>query len=353
VKLRAEQLSAHLAKALLPMYWIAGDEPLLVQESTDLIRTHCRTLGFSEREQFFVESSFDWQHLQQSGNSLSLFATKKIIELRLRSAKLDDNAKNALRIYLSSPNPDNILLIVSPKIESAAAKTKWFQNLEEHGAVIHIWPVDAAALPQWILSRLQRLGIKADRDAIAVLADRVEGNLLAADQEIEKLALLLRSKTDQGATVTLDAKAVSQLVANSSRYNVFALVDATLAGQSLRAIRMLQGLAAEGSEPLMILAMLCKELRSLTMLAAKVEAGQSIASVLQTEHVWSNRKPCVTAALGRLSTTSLQNLLTQAGRVDHSVKGLLSSDPWRELSDLVLLTAGTETAVTRYHSLLK
>jgi len=345
--MRAEQLSAHLAESLLPMYWIAGDEPLLVQECTDLIRSHCRTLGFSEREQFFVESTFDWQNLQQSGNNLSLFATRKIIELRLRSAKLDDNAKNALRLYLSSPNPDNILLIVSPKIESAATKTKWFQNLEEQGAVIHIWPVDAAALPQWILARLQRHGIKADRDAVTVLADRVEGNLLAADQEIEKLALLLRSQTDQGAPVTLDAKAVSQWVANSSRYNVFTLIDATLGGQSLRAIKMLQGLAADGSEPLMILAMLCKELRSLTMLAAKVESGQSIASVLQSEHVWNNRKACVTAALGRLNTKSLQALLSQAERVDHSVKGLLASDPWRELSDLFLLTSGTQTAVTR------
>jgi DNA polymerase-3 subunit delta len=353
VKLRAEQLSAHLTESLLPMYWIAGDEPLLVQESTDLIRRHCRTLGFSEREQFFVEGNFDWQNLQQSGNNLSLFATRKIIELRLRSAKLDENAKNALRLYLSSPNPDNVLLIVSPKIEPAAAGTKWFQNLESYGAVIQIWPVDAVALPQWIFTRLQRHGITADREAVAVLADRVEGNLLAADQEIEKLALLLQSKADKDSALTLDLKTVSQVVANSSRYNVFALVDATLAGQSLKAVRMLQGLAADGSEPLMILAMLCKELRSLTMLAAKVEAGQSISSVLQTEHVWNNRKACVTAALGRLGTTSLQALLTQASRVDHSVKGLLSSDPWRELSILVLLTAGTETAVTRGHPVLE
>ena len=326
---------------------------MLIQETTDLLRTHCRTLGFSEREQFFVENNFDWQNLQQSGNNLSLFATKKIIELRLRSAKLDENAKNALRLYLSSPNPDNILLIISPKIESAATKTKWFQNLESQGAVIQIWPVDAAALPQWILLRLQGHGIKADREAVAVLADRVEGNLLAADQEIEKLALLLQSKADRKSPVTLDVKTVSHLVANSSRYNVFALVDATLAGQTLRAIKMLQGLSTDGSEPLMILAMLCKELRSLTMLSAKVEAGQTIASVLQTEHVWSNRKACVTAALERLNTTSLQDLLRQASRVDHSVKGLLTSDPWRELSDLVLLTAGTETAVTRYQPFLK
>jgi DNA polymerase III subunit delta len=351
VKLRAEQLSAHLAKSLLPMYWIAGDEPLLVQESADLIRLHCQKLGFSEREQFFVESSFDWQNLQQSGNNLSLFAAKKIIELRLRSAKLDDAAKNALRLYLSSPNPDNILLIISPKIESAAAKTKWFQNIEDQGAVIHLWPVDAVALPQWIFARLQRHSIKADREAVAVLADRVEGNLLAADQEIEKLALLLRSKANAGTSVTLDAETVKRLVANSSRYNVFALVDATLAGQSLRAIKMLQGLAADGSEPLMILAILCKELRSLALLAAKVESGQSIPSVLQSEHVWSNRKACVIAALERLNARSLQLLLIQAARVDQSVKGLLMSDPWRELSDLVLLTAGTETAVTRYASL--
>jgi DNA polymerase III subunit delta len=345
VKLRADQLSSHLARSLLPMYWISGDEPLLVQESTDLIRNHCRALGFTEREQFFVEGSFDWQTLQQSGNNLSLFASRKIIELRLRSAKLDESAKSALHLYLASPNPDNVLLIVSPKIESATLKTKWFQALEAKGAFLQIWPVDANALPQWISSRLQKHRIYADREAVKLLADKVEGNLLAADQEIEKLALWLHKNVDQPAQVTLDANAVTRLVADNSRYNVFAMVDATLAGESLRAMKMLNGLAADGSEPLMILAMLCKELRSLTMLATKVESGQSIEAALQSEHVWSNRKACVRSALERLSTRSLQGLLVQASRVDHSVKGLLNSDPWRELSDLILMTSGTETAV--------
>ncbi len=347
MQLRAEQLATHLQKSLLPMYWVSGDEPLLVQESTDLIRTHCRKLDFTEREQFFVESNFDWHNLQQSDSNLSLFAAKKIIELRLRSAKLDENAKSALKNYLTSPNPDNVLLIVSPKIEKATTATKWFQALEKQGAHIQIWPVDTKSLPHWIGDRLLQHGIEADREAVSLLADRVEGNLLAADQEIEKLALLLKGPGFvEGTSITLDSRAVAQMVANSSRYNVFTLVDATLAGDSARAIKVMQGLAADGSEPLMILAMISKEIRNLTQMAVRVEKGQSITAVMESERVWSNRKAVVKAALERLNAATLHRLLQQAMRVDHAVKGLLQTDPWRELSNLVLLMSGTQTAIT-------
>ena len=346
--LRTEQLAAHLQKSLLAMYWVSGDEPLLVEESTDLIRSCCRKLGFSERDQFFVESNFDWQSLQQSDNNLSLFSAKKIIELRLRSAKLDDKAKTALKDYLTSPNPDNVLLIVSPKIEKATTTTKWFQALEKQGAHIQIWPIDANNLPQWIGNRLLQHGIKADREAVSLLADRVEGNLLAADQEIEKLALRFKGPGFvEGTPISLDSAMVAQMVANSSRYNVFALVDATLAGDTARAIKVMQGLAADGSEPLMILAMISKEIRSLAQMAVKVEKGQSITAVMESERVWSNRKTVVKTALGRLDAATLHGLLQQAMLVDHAVKGLLQTDPWRELSSLVLLMSGTQTAITR------
>jgi DNA polymerase III subunit delta len=349
MKLRAENLSAQLNKQLLSMYWIAGDEPLLVQEAADLLRAHCRQQGFTERDQFFVEGSFNWQNFQQSDSNLSLFASRKIIELRLRSAKLDDAGKSALQQYLSSPNPDNVLLIVSPKLEAATLKTKWFSALEEKGALIQIWPVDIAALPQWILNRLKQRGIHADTEAVNMLADRVEGNLLAADQEIEKLSVLLHGADDADSPSAkppvLDSRTVAQLVANSSRYNVFALIDAAISGHSLRALRMLQGLAAEGSEPLMLLAMFCKELRVLLALADKVGKGSAIASAIESERVWNNRKPAVAAALERLSYPQLQQLLLQAQRVDLSVKGALEADPWRELSDLVIQLSGISTAL--------
>ncbi len=351
MQLSAEQLRQHLSKSLLPMYWIASDEVLLVQECCDLIRAHCRSLGFEERQQFFVDGSFNWQNLQQSDSNLSLFASRKIIEVRLRSAKLDDAGKKALQDYLNNPNPDNLLLIVSPKLEAATVKTKWFQQLESHGALIAIRPVDAAALPAWIASRLRRHGIDADQDALNLLAERVEGNLLAADQEVEKLAvrLLARSEPDAVAVPRLDAKTVSGMVADSSRYNVFLLIDAALAGDTTRALKVLQGLAGEGAEPLMILAMLCREIRSLTRMADRIASGQAAHAVMQSERVWSNRKAAVGAALGRLGTDQLQQLLQRARRIDQSVKGLLDTDPWREMSDVVMLLSGSSTAVTQLH----
>src|SRR5690606_33266486 len=196
MRINSDRLGSQLQKPLQAFYWIAGDETLLVMEALDLLRGHCRQQGFSEWELLVADRSFNWQTLLQTANSMSLFADRRIIELRLNSAKIDEGARTILQKYLASPNPDNVLILVTPRLEAASLNTKWFKALEAAGVVVQVWPIEVNALPSWIESRLARHGISADADAVALLSERVEGNLLAADQEIEKLRILTGASAD-------------------------------------------------------------------------------------------------------------------------------------------------------------
>lgn len=343
--LQAEQLIASLHESRLPLYWIASDEPLLLQETADRFRLECRQQGFSEREQFFVDPGFSWQSFREAGSSMSLFADKKLIELRLRNSRLGDEGNQAILDYLQNPDPDSVVLLISPKLESAQTKTRWFQQLEAQAGVANIRNINAAELPGWIRQRLQQSGLAADSHAIGLLAERVEGNLLAASQEIEKLAIL---HAQDNKTTRIDAQAIIAAVVNSSRYNVFSLLDTTLLGNTTEALKMLRGMTAEGSEPLMILAMLCKEIRSLISMSRTVANGQSIAASMQAARVWSNRKSCVQSALARHTTQQLERILMRGKQVDHAVKGLNRAKPWQELADMILLLSGCQTPVTHY-----
>src|SRR5690606_34729471 len=217
-KLRPEQLGAALAKQLAPIYLVSGDEPLLIQESCDQIRAAARKNGFSERELYHVETSFDWNQLLSAANSLSLFAEKKIIELRMPSGKPGDKGGKILQEYAESPAPDNLLLIITEKLDGAVQKSKWFKAVESFGQHIQVWPVTAAQLPRWIGLRLQSAGLRADSDAIDLLVSRIEGNLLAAVQEIEKLKLLADNNH-------INYELMASVVADSARYDVFGLAD--------------------------------------------------------------------------------------------------------------------------------
>lgn len=327
--IKPDQLTSRLKKDAPAFVWIGGDDTLLVQEACDKVRQFARAQGFSEREVFDAGTGFDWNQLVTAGNSLSLFAERKLIDMRLGSAKLDDAARSALLAYLENPNPDNLLLLTTGKIDKSAQATKWFKALEGKGLFCQIWPVSEQQLPQWITERLQQHGMTADADAVRLLAERVEGNLLAAAQEIEKLRLLITG-------THLDADTVLTIVADSSRFNVFTLIDACLEGQSARALKILNHLQAEGEESLWILNRLCFEVRNLAMMLAETERGRSIAAVMQTHNVWSNRTQLVGGALQRHSRGSLQALLEKARLVDQSVKGLLDRRPWDELADMVL-----------------
>ena len=343
MKIKLEQLSKTLSIHNLPLYWLSGDEPLLMQEAADLIRSQYKENGYTEREILNVDKSFDWGQFFQSTGNLSLFAEKKIIELRLSTAKLEDAGKKAIQHYLSDLNPDYLILLSGPKLDAATLKTKWFSEIEKHGAFMQIWPIDRDNLTPWLEQRLLREGIHADTEAIHLLVDKVEGNLLAAMQEIEKLKLLTSGASEN--TIRLDAKTVMQVVADSSRYNAYQLVDAALLGDVSRTQKMLAGLKNEGLFPLIILAAICRELRALLPMLEKKRDGQGVNAIIQSARVWYNRKQAVAAALARLDTDSIWTLLDHSRLIDQSIKGLSKADPWIELSLLLMHLSGANTGI--------
>jgi len=333
VQVKPEQVLSELTNKIPPVIWVAGDETLLVQESCDQIRKFAQAQGFSEREVYTVHSGFDWNILLESSNSLSLFAEKKLIDLRLNSAKLDDAGKKALHAYLANPSEDNLLLISSPRVEKAATNTKWFKQIETEAYFIVIWPINSQNLAAWIRQRLKSHGLTADGQAIDILCQRTEGNLLATAQEIDKLSILADNKE-------LDASMVARAVADSARFNVFTLIDTAIAGNSARALNILYHLKAESEDPLKILNFICKEIRSLCKMALQLENGQSISAVMQSERVWRNKMGPVSTALNNHSLAQLQAFLNDASLIDQSVKGLNKLNTWDELSRMILSMSG-------------
>lgn len=330
MRLRPEQLGQHLGGKLAPIYLLCGEEPLLIQEAADAIRTAARANGFNERELFHADASFDWQHLLAEANSLSLFADKKILEVRLDSGKPGDKGSKAFEEYCAAPPPDNLLLVIAPKIDMRA---KWVKGLDDSGIVVQVWPVTRAQMPNWIGQRLRQAGIRASGSAVEILANRVEGNLLAAIQEIEKLKLLAPSGD-------VDANTMSTVVADSARYNVFGLIDNILAGDIPATARTLRGLREEGAEPLAILGLLTRELRILLQAAEARQFHDTVDGVLKKHKIWDKRQPLVKDALRRLKPGHLRMLLRQAALVDRAVKGMSSAKPWDELTALALSFAG-------------
>ncbi|AFV00583.1 DNA polymerase III subunit delta [Simiduia agarivorans] len=335
-KLRAEQLAAAASKSLAPIYIISGDEPLLVQEACDTLRQSARQQGYTERERYHADKSFDWGQLHASAASLSLFAEKKIIELHITGGKPGTEGGKALQEYAARPADDNLLLIVLPKIDRNTQKAKWFSALEQAGVFIQIWPINGAQLHQWLDQRLSAAGLSADRSAIDMLATRIEGNLLAAAQEIEKLKLLA---TDG----RVDSQLLANVVANSARYDIFGLVDKALLGDVQAAVRNLQGLKGEGTEPLAILWALTRDIRSLLQVAAGTASGSNFDWACKQAGVWDSKKSIVSAALRRLKPNELEVLLRKCNGIDRAVKGMRPADPWDELLDLVLQLAGVRS----------
>lgn len=329
MQVKSEQILSELNNKVPPAIWVAGDETLLVQENCDEIRGFAQEQGFTAREVYTVQAKFDWNILLEAGNSLSLFAEKKLIEIRLNSAKLDDAGKKALHTYLENPSPDNLLLISSPKIEKAATNTKWFKQIDAKAFVVLVWPINAQNLAGWIRQRLKRHGLKANEHAIDIICQRTEGNLLATAQEIDKLSILADSKE-------LDATMVARAVADSARFNVFTLIDTALGGNSSRALNILYHLKAESEDPLKILNFICRELRSLCKMAMLIEHGQSVNAAMQSERIWRNKMGPISTALNNHSLIQLQAFLSDASLIDQSVKGLNKLNTWDELSRLVL-----------------
>lgn len=335
MQLRPEQLEADLNRQLRPVYLISGDEPLQVLEAADAVRRQARAEGFEDREVMHVASGFDWNSLLASANALSLFANRKIIDLRLPSGKPGKEGGAALREYCERLPEDTILLITTAKLDQSSVKTAWVKALEKAGALLRIWPVDARALPGWIKQRLASRGLRTDPDGLRFLAERVEGNLLAAAQEVDKLALLHGSEGSTAGTLALSLEQLHDAVSDSARYDVWGLVETLLQGQAGHAQHMLAGLKAEGVAAPAVLWALANEARNLHGMAVAIGNGMPRERVFQQQRVFDKRKPAVTAALNRLSPARLLRLTRRCAQADRVIKGQAAGRPWDALASVV------------------
>ena len=331
MRLRPNQLRQHLDKGnFAPLYVISGEEPLLVMECCDQIRQAAKASGIQDREVHHADSGFDWTTVLESANSLSLFGDRKLVEIRQDKIKLDDRSRKSILDYLQRPNPDTVLLLVWPKFEKGFDKSKWFQSMETLAAIIQVWPLDTRDFPAWLESRMRAAGLQPHRDAVTLLAERVQGNLLAAAQEVEKLRLLSTS-------TQIDGETIRQTVADHARYDIFSLVDETLEGNTAQAIRMLHFCQASGEEPTVIAWAFAREIRQLYRIRAATDRGINAQRAMQDAGVWEKKKPAVQKMVTRLSLTHLEQMLSALSRLDKAIKGWDSLHPWTGLEQLILI----------------
>jgi len=325
MKIRQDQLSATLQKGLASCYLVAGDEPLLVMEACDEIRAAARQAGIEDRELFHAEAGFDWNGLREEANAMSLFASRRILEVRIANGKPSDKGA-ALQDLCKQPNPDNLLLIICPRLDATAQRSAWFKAVDKAGVFLPVWPIERNQYPGWLKRRLQIAGLQAEPAALAALAHQTEGNLLAAVQEVEKLRLLGQQ--------TISEEMINDAIGDSSRFDAFSLADACLLGKQAEASRILSHLRGEGIEPLMILGALSRKIRQL--IALKNTSGQQLSEAFKKHNIWPKQQPPYKKALQQLGLKELHNALQKAEAVDNAVKGD-GNDPWLLLSELTLL----------------
>jgi len=325
MRLRFPQLPDQLARGLAPVYLICGDEPYQLGEAARLIRVQARAAGFEEREVLDQDGAFDWGALGASASAMSLFCTRKLIDLRIASAKLGKEGGAAVRAYCARPCPDNLLLMTAPALERKELETQWAKALEAVGTIVQVWPLKERELIQWLGQRLKSAGFIPGRGVAELLAERVEGNQLAAVQELEKLKLL----REPGPLAVEDLLGT---LADSARFDLFALTDAAVAGDRARVARVLAVLRAEGVASTLVLWVLARDLRMLAQ-AAWARARQGSASQVLAEHrVPRPRLEAVEGALRRLSPTLLRALVRQCALADRAIKGLGPNDAWERLA---------------------
>ena len=327
---KPERLAGVLARPAPPAVWLVhGDEPQQQTECVDAIRAAARATGVDERLVFDTAVGIDWTQVKAEAGSLLLFAARRLIEIHLGGRKPDKLGVATLKALVAAPGED-ICLVTAGALGREEQNSDWYRGIDKHGAVIACRPLEAGAFREWLATRATARGRSLSAEAIDVLALRAEGNLLAAAQEIDKLVLLVD-------TPEVGAEQVLAAVADSSRYDVFKLVDAALAGDAARTIRMLRGLRAEGVEPVMLSWLVNRDLRLLSRLA---DAGGNLDAQFATERVWQSRQPLLRRALQRLSAPALSTLLRDSVRVDLMVKGAAFGQPWDELESLYIALAG-------------
>jgi DNA polymerase-3 subunit delta len=333
MQLRADQLDAHLAKPLAPLYVVHGDDPLLVAESGDAMRAAARRQGFEEREILVAGNNFRWDELALATGNLSLFGASKLIDLRIPGGKPGKDGGEALQRLAAAPGGGVTTLISLPELDWAARKSAWFTAMANKAVVVELTAPQRDQLPAWIRMRLARQGQDAPAEALAFIADHVEGNLLAAHQELQKLGLLYPP-----GELTLEQ--VSAAVLDVARYDIDKLRAALLEGDPARCARLLEGLAGEGTAPPLVLWALASEIRALAAIRAGLDSGQSLPGLLKAERVFDERrKQALQRALPRLSIARLRGALLHAARIDRMIKGLAQGDLWDEFLVLALRLA--------------
>ncbi len=329
--LKPQQLAGSLQRGLAPVYLIGGEEPLLLQECCDAVRQAARAQGFVERELLQVERNFDWSSLQQAA-APSLFATQKIIDLRIRTGKPGREGGKILTQWADAPDPNIILLVSCEKWDTSSRKAKWASALERAGQRVDIWPIKAPELPRWLAQRMQQHGMQPEPEVLDLLADRLEGNLLAASQEIDLLALL------KGAgTVSVDD--VMQAVADSSRFDAFVLAEHMLCGNLRDGLRVAAGLHRMDTPLPLVVGALLRELKITEAFRLAMRGGEHEAAAFKRLRVWRNRQNVIRSAARRLNTRTLFGAFRQLALIDRQSKGRAGGDPWQSLDTLLMRLA--------------
>ncbi|HVE50900.1 MAG TPA: DNA polymerase III subunit delta [Casimicrobiaceae bacterium] len=334
MNLRDSELASHLARELRPLYVVHGDEPLLVLEAGDAIRAAARNGGVTEREVFVVEPAFRWDAFEAAHANLGLFGDRKLVDLRIPTGKPGSEGGKLLERYAANPNPDNVTLVTLPRLDKAAQGSAWFSALSEAGVIVSAQTPDREALPRWIAARLARQKQQATSETLAFLADHCEGNLLAARQEIEKLALLFPAGM-------LDADAVEAAVADVARYDVFAASEAWLAGDAARVVRILSVIEAEGDGPQLAIWTLGEDLHAIAAVQAMTRSGTPSTIAIRNARVWGKRQIAMERALARVTPAEVERMLADVARIDALAKGIGCGNAWDALVAVGLTLAGS------------
>lgn len=335
MNIKPDRLAQALERTLASVYLVAGSEPLLVQESRDLIIQAARKQGYLDRTVHVVGTSFDWDLLENAGIEQSLFSSRKIVDLRLASGKPGLPGGKALSNWAKAPDPDVLLIVSCDTWDTASRKSRWAAELTEVGVLVEIWPVKPRELPAWIERRMRAAGFQPVKEAVQLLADLVEGNLLAAQQEIEKLLML-----EQGSSVTADV--IRQSVANSSRFDAFRLSECLLAGEAGESLKVAAGLRRTGVAIQAVTGALYYQLNQLSAVQSAVLGGENEERVFGRLRIFSMAQPLYRQALRRVSEDQLGDSFRALSLVDRQSKGRAAGDPWQTLDDIILgLCAGS------------
>jgi DNA polymerase-3 subunit delta len=334
MQLKGEQLAGHLERELKPVYVVYGDEPLLVIEAADAIRASARRRGFDEREVLTALSGFNWTELHHAAGNMSLFGGRKLIDLRIPTGKPGRDGAAAIADYCARPSPDALLLVTLPGLDWRDEKAAWLGALAAAGVAVKLIPPNLGELPAWIAGRLRRQEQSADAEGLRFIAERVEGNLIAAHQEIQKLGLL----HPPGA---LTLAQIQDAVLNVARYDIDGLREALLAGDVARLTRTIDGLHQEGEAPPLVLWAMTEEVRALAQIKTGLQSGQPLDGLLRDAKVWGPRQSLIKRALQRIDASRANAALAHAAQIDRMIKGLGSGDVWNEFLRLGLRLAAS------------